>query len=446
MQIHFDYDTSVASAPAGFTAALAIAAGLLDALIIDPITINIRVGWNEANGSPLAAGELAIGGFSPGVYRSYSQLIADLTAHAGNMADRQALAALPANAASQLSPTLLITTAQEKAWGLIDPNAAGNDGSIGFSSAYTYDFDPANQNQSGRYGFIGVAEHEITHAMARITGDAAFGLTNYSAPGVLNTSGGSGYYSIDGGVTNLGDFAALSLDSSDWAAQRGDAFNYVTTPGLGGILSEVDQTLLGTLGFSEANTQFLVTDQTGGSSKMENGTPYSGPVLGLIQQLIFAGSANLAITANAPSSFIHTGSGNDAINVSRAGGVNVLDGSTGSNFLIGGSGSDTFFIDDRNATTTIWSTIGGFHSGDGATIWGITKADFGITWLNGQGAAGATGLTAGFTAAGKPDVNITIVGYTADDLTVGGRLSVIFGTTASLAGLPGSAYMNIRGI
>ncbi|MEA2791795.1 MAG: hypothetical protein QOG73_4201, partial [Acetobacteraceae bacterium] len=42
MQIHFDYDTNVASAPAGFTAALAIAAGLLDALIIDPITINIR--------------------------------------------------------------------------------------------------------------------------------------------------------------------------------------------------------------------------------------------------------------------------------------------------------------------------------------------------------------------------------------------------------------------
>jgi hypothetical protein len=37
-------------------------------------------------------------------------------------------------------------------------------------------------------------------------------------------------------------------------------------------------------------------------------------------------------------------------------GNNVLDGSTGSNFLVGGSGHDTFFIDDRAATSDIWST------------------------------------------------------------------------------------------
>jgi hypothetical protein len=446
MQIHFDYDASAATAPTGFVTALAVAADVLDALIINPITVNIRVGWNEVNGSSLASGALAMGGFSPGVHMSYSKLLADLTGGTGNTTVQQELAALPANAASQLSPTLLVTTAQEKAWGLIDPNAPGIDGAVGFSSAFTYDFDLAHQNEAGSYNFSGIAEHEITHALARITGDGAFALTNYAAPGVLVTSGGGGYFSIDGGVTKLADFAAASISDSDWAAKSGDLFNSSTAPGAGGILSEVDQTLLATLGFSVADTQFSVTDQAAGSSGMQNGTPYSGPVPGLMQQFVYTGSASLAITAHTPSSFIHTGSGDDAIDVSLAGGTNVLDGSTGSNFLTGGLGHDTFFVDDRNATTAIWSTIAGFHSTDRVTIWGVTKADFSINWLNGQGTAGATGVTAGFTAAGKPDVNVTIVGCTTEDLAADGRLSVTFGTSASEAGSPGSVYMNIQAI
>jgi hypothetical protein len=291
---------------------------------------------------------------------------------------------------------------------------------------------------------IGIAEHEIAHALARIGGDGALGLTDYSAPGVLNTSGGGGYYSIDGGATDLADFAQANLDPTDWAARQGDAFNYQTIAGIGGTLTELDQTLLGTLGFSEVNTQFAVKNQTSGSSGMQNGIPYAGPVQGLIQQCLYAGSASLNIIARTPDSFIHTGSGNDAIDVSQVGGTNVLDGATGSNSLTGGSGRDTFFVDDRNAATAIWSTIAGFHTGDGVTVWGVTKADFGINWLNGQGAVGATGLTAGFTAAGKPDVNVTITGFTADDLAAGGRLSVTFGATPSQAGMAGSVYMTIQ--
>jgi hypothetical protein len=48
MQIHFDYDSSTAAAPNGFTAALAIAAAALEALIIDPIIVAIRIGWDES--------------------------------------------------------------------------------------------------------------------------------------------------------------------------------------------------------------------------------------------------------------------------------------------------------------------------------------------------------------------------------------------------------------
>jgi Ca2+-binding RTX toxin-like protein len=83
--------------------------------------------------------------------------------------------------------------------------------------------------------------------------------------------------------------------------------------------------------------------------------------------------------------FINTGTGNDAINVSAVGGNNVLNGGPGANFLVGGAGDDTFFVDDRDTTADIRSTVSGFHSGDAATIRGVTPQDFNFTWVDGQG-------------------------------------------------------------
>ncbi|HBK05621.1 MAG TPA: hypothetical protein DDZ81_07120 [Acetobacteraceae bacterium] len=100
-------------------------------------------------------------------------------------------------------------------------------------------------------------------------------------------------------------------------------------------------------------------------------------------------------------------------------------------------------MDDRNAASAIWSTIAGFHSGDNATIWGVTQAGFTIDWLDGQGANGATGLTASFTAPGAPAVDMTLAGFTTADLS-NGRLAVSFGTSPDEPGLAGSPYMNIR--
>ena len=53
MQINFVYDTSVDSAPVGFQAALAAVAQYLDALIINPISLTIQVGWGEVGGTPI---------------------------------------------------------------------------------------------------------------------------------------------------------------------------------------------------------------------------------------------------------------------------------------------------------------------------------------------------------------------------------------------------------
>jgi Ca2+-binding RTX toxin-like protein len=128
------------------------------------------------------------------------------------------------------------------------------------------------------------------------------------------------------------------------------------------------------------------------------------------------------------------------LNVSQSNGTNVLDGSTGSNFMVGGTGNDTFFVDDRNAPSDIWSTVSGFHSGDGATVFGVTKDDFALNFFDGLGAAGFTGLTLLATANGKPPAALTLAGFSKADLS-NGKLSVSFGVEADGSG----PFMFIKG-
>jgi len=187
-------------------------------------------------------------------------------------------------------------------------------------------------------------------------------------------------------------------------------------------------------------TNFLITNMTTGVSSAVAGEVYSGPVAGLQHQYITVTTDNLNIAATSPNTFIHTGSGMDAIDVSKVGGNNVLDGSTGSNFLVGGAGNDTFFVDDRAAAADIWSTVVNFHAGDAATLFGVQAAGFALDWADNQGAAGATGLTLHATAAGKPIASLTLAGYSTADLS-NGRLTTSFGGDPS----SGSEYMYIHG-
>jgi Ca2+-binding RTX toxin-like protein len=179
-------------------------------------------------------------------------------------------------------------------------------------------------------------------------------------------------------------------------------------------------------------------DTTTNTAMVAVGDAYTGPVVGLQHQYINTTSDNINLTASSPNWFIHSGSGEDAI--AANGGINVLDGGTGSNFLTGGSGTDTFFVDNRGATADIWSTVVGFHSGDSATVWGVTPQDFALNFVDGQGAGGFTGLTLHATAAGKPTASLTLAGFTQADMN-NGRLSVQFGTDPA----SGSAFMFIHG-
>lgn len=189
---------------------------------------------------------------------------------------------------------------------------------------------------------------------------------------------------------------------------------------------------------------FLIADQTTGQQSYAGGDKYSGPVAGIDQQIILVTPDNLNITANLANVFIHSGSGTDAIDVSHVNGNNTLDGSTGSNFLTGGTGRDTFFLDDRNPTSDVYSTVVNFHSGDNVTIFGVDPVNFQVITQDNQGAVGAKGLTYTFTAAGRPNASVVIAGFSSADLA-NGRLTPSYGRTPDLPGNPGSLYLNIHG-
>ncbi len=166
------------------------------------------------------------------------------------------------------------------------------------------------------------------------------------------------------------------------------------------------------------------------------GTAYAGPVAGLAGQYIDITADNINITANTPGWFLHSGSGEDALQAGS--GTNVLDGGTGSNFLVGGSGTDTFFTDDRGASAAIWDTLVDFHAGDAATLFGVTQSGFSLSWVDGQGAAGYQGLTLHASAPGHDEASVTLAGYTTAALH-DGQLSLSFGTTN------GTPYLYIHG-
>jgi Ca2+-binding RTX toxin-like protein len=115
-------------------------------------------------------------------------------------------------------------------------------------------------------------------------------------------------------------------------------------------------------------------------------------------------------------------------------GQNVLDGGTGSAFLAGGSGSDTFFLDPGLNQTTR-DTLTNFHAGDSVTIWNWVPEISTETVTALVGAAGFQGATLGIAdSQGEPVSNITFAGLSAT------RVSQMETSTGTSGGL---SYLHI---
>jgi hypothetical protein len=176
-----------------------------------------------------------------------------------------------------------ITSADAKTMGLVDP-VAGLDGFVGFSDLSGTGF---SWNTKGfgtgptQFDLQAVAEHEISEVMGRlgfggaiINGQPTYtplDLFDYQSKGVLSLSANGGYFSVDNGRSNLGNFnnaAANGGDIGDWAslpssAQAGtiglskgtqDAYDAFTFPGQNGQVSRSDVIEDAALGYRLAPT------------------------------------------------------------------------------------------------------------------------------------------------------------------------------------------------
>ena len=259
-------------------------------------------------------------------------------------------------------------------------------------------------------------------------------------PGALRPANGA---DIVGGALPIGtvDFGPGDTKATISVAFVGDD---ITEPNENFVVTLNSPPIGVVFGIASANGTILADEPIGdlapvmgadGKTVPATPTYYAGPVGGVEKELILLTSENLAIAVAGANWFIRSDSGDDAIAV--AGGTNVLDGGTGSNFLTGASGFDTFFVDARGATLPIWSTVNDFGKGDAATLWGVAESTHTLTWLDNQGAEGFKGLTLHASAPGRPTASLTLPGY--DLANKAGALTVLFGFEP----VSGSNYMYV---
>jgi hypothetical protein len=200
------FDASTAAAPAAFFTAFNHEILLFQVLFLDPITINLHVGWGDIAGGPIAPGNLGQSLTNQRV-ATYAALKAALTADAKTAADATAIATLPSSDPTP-GTNFVMSNAEAKALGLFDPIAPGIDGWVGFDKNATFTFDPNNREVAGAYDFLGLADHEITEVMGRYgfgqngsgARDSPIDLFRYFSPGVRDLSaafGAANYFSID---------------------------------------------------------------------------------------------------------------------------------------------------------------------------------------------------------------------------------------------------------
>ncbi len=252
MQINLIPDSTVSSAPAGFTAVIKEACSIVEQVFTGNYTLNISYGWGSWDNQidpGLSGVNGAEGGPVNGTTVSYQTLKTWLTT-AGTAPDQQlAYASLPTNTASfpAGANTFYVSSAQEKALGVYTGSQTAVDGAIGFGTTSSPTF------------WLEAALHEICHAMGRYTDFYAgnptiMDLFRYSSAGQYSWTGyQSAYLSLDGGKTVAANFSTVS-DYADFAVNSlapNDPFDWMingSTPTLTGL----DVELMNVLGFASA--------------------------------------------------------------------------------------------------------------------------------------------------------------------------------------------------
>ena len=259
VDFHITYDSSVGSAPTGFTSVFNQVADFFANSLSDTqhITINIAVGYGEVAGTHMPLG--ALGESATNLQEvSYSDLVS-------------AYAPTGLSLGSSI-PTgnLYVSYAQAKALGIGITSPQTVDGYVGFSSqSGIFDFNNADGVSSNQYDFYGTVAHEFSEVLGRILlvgtninnapSYMAYDFFHFLSPGTQDFSGNGGYFSMDQGATTLANFNDPSAplgggDAGDWA-QGGtvdstyDAFNAAGTTGQIAPVTHTDMLALQAAGY-----------------------------------------------------------------------------------------------------------------------------------------------------------------------------------------------------
>lgn len=331
------------------------AANLWSAILTDDIIVNINIDFRALGAGILGQASSSTQSISYTDYRS--SLIADSL----SSSDATAVANLPAgpnltiytsaagdasdridNDGSTNNRILDINTTTSKAVGLRTADNAGVDANIAFSSNFTWDFDRTDGITGGAFDFIGVAAHEIGHALGFRSGvdlvDARAGtgasvdnfrvatgldIFRFSAQSVaagadidMQAGTETKFFSIDGGATQITTFSqgrrlGDGQQASHWKDNRGiGIMDPTAAPGEYADITEFDVQAMDVTGWDVNHDFGDAPDTTGGTNLGDYQTTIenNGP-----RHDLFAASGNIADAFGAPKVFLGAGTSRDFV-------------------------------------------------------------------------------------------------------------------------------------